>query len=420
MASFEELLDVGDRIESGRVAIDSLNLYTDVKRAQATEESEKHTKKVRAHERAITSQVNANIAEDKKNKELYGTDDPKKIAAIKASGAFAPDLAQRMQLDPEGTRAGVERALALVGAGGVQDIPDAPPAAPERIFYGTGQGGELSFTNRPEVAGEQGMRRWNSDSGRTKDVGAPGGSFGTIGAGSNGAAVDNRSPEEILFQGRVDEARSIVERPERVEQKAIAVERYFNKLWESSPDIRTARETLQSDLMSGAFKNEKLDIKDIKTIDKLLLKRGRTTMQMNEAGIDKTFFKPWVKGKPGKMADMAEPASVLNPGGSTPETVKVQQGNLLATQEASAALESSMPRELPTAAQYAKGTASPKPRETPALKNPTPKPGSHLASLEGPNPLDVFFESITPAMPSPDEALAKRRKQAAPLEDFGF
>lgn len=44
----------------------------------------------------------------------------------------------------------------------------------------------LSFTNRPEVAAQPGFRRYNSDSGAAKDLGTPGGGFGTIGSGGSG------------------------------------------------------------------------------------------------------------------------------------------------------------------------------------------------------------------------------------------
>lgn len=53
----------------------------------------------------------------------------------------------------------------------------------------------LSFTNRPERASEPGFHRYNSDTGTTKDLGAPGGGLSTIGNGG-----PDHTPQAALLQ----------------------------------------------------------------------------------------------------------------------------------------------------------------------------------------------------------------------------
>lgn len=419
MPSFEQLLDLGSR--GGRTSIEGVGLNKEIQDAQAIQEHQADVQKVRRNERVITNQVNANIAQRKQDRQMWGTDDPKKIAAVKALGVLGQDAAQQAALDPEGFAERVSRLEELTGRGGVQDMPDAPP---ERDYYRTEVNGTLAFGNTPEFAADPRSRRYNSDSGTHKDLGAPGGEAGTISGGGSEGAVSEKPVEDVLFEGRLGEAKALAERPEKQEKRAIAGEKYFDEVFGSSPDIRSARQRLQDDWFSGEAKKRGLRMQDIKALDSILLKRGKKTTELTDPGIDKTFFKPWVKGagRPGEGKDISEPATILNPGGGTSEVVKGEQGKLMATNEAAAALEETMTREAPKMTDYAQGKRSPQPRATPpALKAPTPKPGSHLASLEGAqNPIDAFVQSVTPA-PSldPQEALKRKRKEADPF-GIGF
>lgn len=100
----------------------------------------------------------------------------------KPLGEFAnedPDVrATELKTDP---RARIPRLDALIaemqGAGGSQNVSRETP---ERDYYREEPNGTLSFTNRPEVASQPGYRRYNADSGMTKDLGAPGGGLTTL------------------------------------------------------------------------------------------------------------------------------------------------------------------------------------------------------------------------------------------------
>jgi len=362
--SFQQLLEMG---QSGkRTSVEGVGLNQDIEEAEAIQRHQRDVQVVRNREKKITAEVNKNIAERQKNRELFGTDDPKKVAAIKATGAFDPDLAQRMQIDPEGTRAQVDRAVELSGRGGVQEVPDGPPPEARQFSVGTGRGGERYFTNLSPAERKQEREASDAITGRKTSARAYGfqpfepGRTGGGGEGSEGAVTEKRV-EDILFEGRLDQARQIAERPERQEKQAKAVTEVFNDVFENSPDIRTARKTMEEMFMSGEAKKRGLSLADIKFIDKTLLKRGKTSMELTKPGIDRLFFKPWVKAgaKPGQAADQAEPASVVNPGGGTTETMKLQQKNMLATNDAAGGIEETLPKEQPTMYKYAKGGAAP-------------------------------------------------------------
>lgn len=424
--SFQQLLSLGD--SGKRTSVEGVGLNKDIEDAEATQRNKQRSDQVRRRENAIDVGINARLAQDKKDKEVWGTSDPKAIAAIKAAGVFDSDAGAQAQLDPVGFKERFDRVQALTGRGGVQDVPDAPPAeGADRIFYRENDKGTLEFTNQASHApSDQGFRRYNSDSGDHKDLGAPGGDVGRIGAGGGGGngAVADKPIEDIIFDGKLDQARVLAEKPDRQEAKAKAIQGTFDEIFKGSPDIRTARDKVQEILMSGGAKDRGLDIKDLKMIDANLTKRGKTSMELTKPGIDKLFFKPWVKGaaRPGQGGDLAEPSSVVNPEGGTPETVKVQQGNMLATNEAASSLESAMPKEQPTMIKYAQGNASPKPMETPTPKNPTPQIGSHLASVaEVRNPVDDFIDQMTPAPSmSPEEALKRKKKDTTDPFGIGF
>lgn len=72
----------------------------------------------------------------------------------------------------------------------LQDVSRGTAA--DRIYYREEPSGSLSFTNRPDVAAEPGYRRYNTDSGRTKDLGAPGGGLTVIGRGEPAGAADTK------------------------------------------------------------------------------------------------------------------------------------------------------------------------------------------------------------------------------------
>lgn len=68
---------------------------------------------------------------------------------------------------------------------------DVPRAAIRQEFGGTAPDTVLSFSDRPE----SGMRRYASDGGRTKDVGAPGGGLASVRPGERPGAV---TPESLI------------------------------------------------------------------------------------------------------------------------------------------------------------------------------------------------------------------------------
>lgn len=353
---FQELLEAGEKRDNKRTSTESLSLNKEIDEAQAIQRHQADVQRVRNYEKRVDAKIEKDLEVRKQLRSLYGTDDPRKVAAIKATGAFDPDLAQRMQMDPEGTKAAVERAAEIAGKGGMQDLPDEV-APPERDYYRKNDKGILEFTNIPANApSAEGWRRYNSDSGKSKDVGAPGGSFGRIGAGQDSTELGSKTPEDLIYEGRLAEARTIAGKPDRDEARAKVLKTYFDEKWDKHDNISDMRKEVEDDFMSGSAKKRGLDMKDLKFVEGMMMKRGKTSMEMTKPGIDRTYFKPWTKrSRPGEAADLAEPASVVNPGGSIPMKDRVQQDNFMAGQQASQAINESMPQEQTTMAQYAKG-----------------------------------------------------------------
>lgn len=371
--AFQQLLDLGSK--GGKTAIEGVGLNQDIAQAQDVQENLEASQKVRRHEQEISAQGAADLAKNKQNLAQWGTTDPQKIAAIKATGAFGPDLAKMMEIDPEGTAARVQRAIDLSGHGGM-GLPEGwhPPEAttpPERQFSrGVGQHGEPYFTNLSPEELQQEQDTTNVVKGLNPklDAAEPVSNLQPFTPGETGRVSDSapdgpeaagfakQSPEELLFQGRIDQARAIAEKPERTEAKEKALQGYISDLFNNNPDIHSMRDKMEQDFNSGTAKAKGLDMKDMRIVENVLRTRGKTPMEMTHPGIDKTFYKPWVApAKPGAPSDQAEPASVVNPGGGTSQQTQVNQLHMLASQKASQNIDSSLPSETQTAYQYAKG-----------------------------------------------------------------
>lgn len=345
--SFQQLLELGQ--PNKRRSIESVSLNKDIADAQAIQEHQAVVRRQRENEAAINQKVEASLAKKQELKMKYGTSDPQKAAAIEASGIFKGDLGKRMQIDPEGTRAAFEEAIMLTDKGG--GVQDFPGDTPERDYYRQNEKGTLEFTNRPDVAAQAGFRRYNSDSRKHKDLGAPGGEFGSMSGDGGGPSG---KVEDILFQGKLDQAKQIIEKPERDEKKAINAQKYFDELWDKHKDIHDITEQLKEDWFSGAAKARGLTPDIMKTLEIAARKRG---VKRIEPGMDRDYYKPFVSRvtKDGEPANVGEPASVLNPGGGTEQTTVVKQNEAMAANEAAAGIEATMPTERKTTYDYARG-----------------------------------------------------------------
>lgn len=310
----------------------------------------------------------------------YGTADPVKAAGVKARGVFDGDLVQRMRLDPLGTKAAVNREVALSGRGGVSDLPDDAPA--REYSVGKGAHGEPYYTNlsRGELKAEKhqadALRGGQSEPPVTGLKRIPG-----MRDEASGVTANTQDPAQILFQGKLDKAQQIAGTPERDEKHAQTIERYFQDIWDKSPDITTAREKLQRDLLHGRLGEKGITPRDVKQLDQTLIHRAKSITDMADPGVDRTFYKPWTKGgkHPGKAADLAEPATVLNPGGSMPQGALAKGRESLAVSDQTQYVDETTPREQPRTFQYATGNV-PSPQPTPARQ---PTVGASFNNLAG-------------------------------------
>lgn len=314
----------------------------------------------RRNEAAGIHAADAAQATAERLKAQFGTEDPHTAALVKATGAFDSDLAQRMKLDPEGTKASVDRAAALLGKGGASDAPTGEGGPPQRQFsVGKGAHGEQYFTNlsREELKAEH--HTADAIRGETSPPSVT--DLKRIQPGeAGGGSSESQSPADILFQGRLDKAQMIAGTPARQEKHAQEFTKYEEELLQlgRDEDVTTAREKLFNDLQGGVFGKRGITPKEGTILDKELVRRAKTSSQMAEGGVDRTYYMPWHKSakKPGQAADKAEPATILNPGGAQPVADNVQQQNLMATSERSAHIEDTLPHEPSTTADYALGS----------------------------------------------------------------
>jgi len=323
----------------------------------------------RLREQAYAAQQEAEQRAAQERIATYGTDDPILASKVAATGAFSGDLAQRMAADPEGTKAAVEHAAALLGRGGIGDAPtgepEGPPAPGRRYSVGTGAKGERYFTNlTPDelqaerhqaetilgARGEAPVRDLKRIPGMQDQPTSPG-----------GAAAPARSPAEILFEGRLEQARSLVAKPDtQIEQLKKSAE-LFDELWKE-PDITSAREVLKDKLMSGELGRRGVAAQTASQLDTALVQRAKTTQEYaDDPTIDRTFYKPWhaFDDQPGRSGDPSAPATLLNPGGSLPVSDLAERALTTAQGERDALIAKSTPRELPRTAQIARGKLSP-------------------------------------------------------------
>jgi len=323
----------------------------------------------RLKEQAYLAKVEAEQQAEQERIARFGTADPMTAAKVAATGAFEGDLAQRMAIDPDGTKAAVEQAAAILGRGGASDAPtgepEGPPAPGRKYSRGVGAHGEPYFTNltpdelqeerhqTERILGERGdapVRDLKRIPGMQDQPAAPGG---------------KRAPStaaEILFEGRLEQARTVTSKPDVEMAQLQKSTELFNELWEE-PSIAKARQKLEDMLTGGALRKRGVLAKTASAVDKALVKRAKTVQEFAEdPSIDRMFYKPWHDDdeKPGLAADPSQPATLLNPGGRMPDGDVVQATYEQAQKERARVIEESMPKELPRTAQIAarKGSAT--------------------------------------------------------------
>jgi len=332
--------------------------------AQALAEAEAYRNQVRAKEAAYLAEIKA--AQEKREADIaaFGTDDPLLAARVKATEAFEEDLPARMRVDPEGTTAKVKRAEGLLGLGGPQD---APTGEGRSYYRGTGPSGEPWFTNlSPSESLEERRSAATMRGVPIQDIPKGKGMERIEGMRDQptGAPKQPRTLPEIAFQGKLEAARDVVRQPEIDMKYAQRMASYTNEVLKTmfAEDVTTARQKVEDDLMSGKLLKLGLRPKAAQDVDRLLVNRAKTLQEFaGDPTLDRTFYAPWHKSgkKPGLSADLAEPASILNPGGSISDQAMSEQLLTQAKQARDAALEGRKPaREMQTTASYTRQPTS--------------------------------------------------------------
>lgn len=405
--SFQDLLELGRKREKGRSEISSVGLNKDISEAQALNKN-KSRQKANAYEHQVTMRNAADETHDDKLVAEYGTADPKEAAQAKASGVYdTPDqLMKRMQIDPEGTRAAIERETQRWQ--GQRSLPeDAGP--PREYSEGVGAHGERYFTNL--TRGEL-----HAQSHERGDTEPPVTDLHSMGMRDTGAPADARTPSEILFEGKLERAQQIAGIPERQDKHARTVESISSDLqdFEKYPTANEALDALHAKRQSGELGQSGVSLKEEAAMEKAIAHFARPVADFTDKELDRTVYRPWTQGgdKPGQAADKAAPADILNPGGAMPLEARTEAMHSAAVADHASALTEQTPRELPRTYQYANG-ASPQPRQTPGV--PTPQSAARPGGMPRVNPIDSFMESIAPPVQtSPSSALRRKRR------DTGF
>lgn len=355
MAKTFEQLVYEDRLQPSNFGRTTIKRQED--QGQPTGSSARR-KKVDAYENAVDAAYAKEQEGAKKLIEHYGTDDPEEAAELEATGALDRDLDMRMRLDPVGTRAAVDRAVAIHNA---RSAPDT-----SQYREGVGKGGERYFTNLTNAELNQ-----QGPSGQL-DIEEPVSALHAIdptrmGGGGNvgGGKVD--SPEMTVFEGKLARAQGIAEKPERDVKRLKARYAYAQTITDYSLEhgATAGLEKIRNELMDGTLGAMGLQPEDAARVEQQLIKNAKTPAQMMKArGLPPEMKIPWTKGgdKPGQAADPALPADVLNPGGgpSVMAQEKVRKSQVEA--ENMDIVEQGLGAEIPRTAHYAKGGKAPQPR----------------------------------------------------------
>jgi hypothetical protein len=233
---------------------------------------------------------------------------------------------------------------------------------------GTGAHGERYFTNLSPTELKQEKHAREDISGRKEAPPITG--LRALGLHDQpGAEVAPRTPEQDLFQGRVNEMQGIAEGPERSFKHLKNADMYLQELLSYGQDqehgAKGARDKLHDDVMSGVLKARGLTPRDAYAADQFLTKHTKEDYY-TDPSIDRTLYMPPAgrKSKPGIAEDKAQPATVLNPGGGLTDTDRAAQDHAKVKADRDSYVDDTTPTELPTAFQYAKGTV-PSPQPTP-------------------------------------------------------
>lgn len=369
--------------------------------ADARDESTVFARNAKAD--AYEQQVNKKYAAEQvlKNKliETYGTSDEDEIAQLKATGLLnkqgdiVGDVEMQMRLDPEGTRQRIERFQQVAGMGDVATTPEAP----QRQFYeGVGQAGERYFTNLSpaELKQEQHARGGKYEPSVT---GLRAINPEHMGGGGRISGGDDKTPERVAFEGKVAQLMGIAEQPERdvAHEKKVQdiTQRFVDRAMET--DMTTALKELEAGTFDGTLLKEGVFPRDIKAINKELVSRAVTPKQARaRRGVPPDRSIPWVRPTKEGMADLAEPTSLINPGGGPTTIEQARQGEAMARSNNTGAVEQGLGQEIPRTTHYAKGGKVPTPTSTPSMgKVPTPFSNVRPRGDE-PNPIDPFAELL--------------------------
>lgn len=313
--------------------------------------------------------------EDEDKKARYGTTNREEILAREATGALVPDFAQRAQIDPQWAKAAAARLSGLVAH--EQSNKDA---GGEREFSaGTGAHGEPYFTNlsRDELKKEHHDRVDLQRSTGTPVESAPVtnlhrlslGDEGEAGATGNGEGIGETDPAALLFSQRLDKVSSIAGAPGRRDKHAQVVEKIGEKLqdFKKFPSAEEALGALHGMRQSGRLGRMGVTLPEEQNLERAIVHFAKSNAAFDEnPDLDRTMFRPWTRAgdKPGMRADKAEPATILNPGGSMPEEDMVEARKQKTMADHASALTEEEPKELPRTYQYAT-RRTPSPRPTP-------------------------------------------------------
>ena len=308
--------------------------------------------KRRANERAgLTAGVKEQQADDLRRAEL-GTTDPVKAAQLKATGVFDPDFKARFQADPPGGAAAAAKAYAILGIGGVQDAPTGPPAPGRTYSVGVGTHGEPYYTNKTE--GElfsEGAPVQNLGPGPTTNDALK--ALPYQDAPTPVGGTPSRDPADILFQGKLDRLREIVEQPARdaqtVKDTQAFKEKMFTLAQEKGADVA-------HQAITDFFGKDNLSVKAKQDVDKLIGHFGQyTAKQIKEKHLDPNQYFPYHKGPitPGAGNDLSQQATVENPGGRMNDTTFQLQRQQQVASQTTQQIDDQSAEEQPTAMHYA-------------------------------------------------------------------
>lgn len=345
---------------------------------------------LRAQEsRAAYAQSAAQEAKDRQLKAQYGTTNREQVLARKATGALEPDFAARAQIDPQWAQQAGERLQQLVK----QEDSQKHAGDDRQFMVGEGQHGEPYYTNLnlSELSSEShDMNAARRKGGGHELAGEPAApvhgkiasDFSPLdlgkGAVSNlgGRVGDQGDPESILFQSKLEKAKSVSEIPKRRDEHAQVVEKVGAKLqdFKRFPTAEKALDSLHKMRQSGQLGKLGVSLPEENKLEQLIVHFAKPSSAFLDDELDRTMYRPWSDGgdKPGTTADGAQPATILNPGGAMPEQDMVEQKRQRTLADNATQIDGSTPRELPRTFQYANGAVATKSKGRSTFKQPYP------------------------------------------------